>query len=117
MKIRRTLIGGDRQMVVYDDLEPSEKVRVYDRGVTVTTEPRQDMEGDYELLVAYRTGDMHAPRIAVTEALRVEAQHFIDCIRSGRRPLTDGLVGLRVIRVLEAAERSVADRGRRVNLE
>jgi predicted dehydrogenase len=116
VKIRRTLIGGDRQMIVYDDLEPSEKVKVYDKGITVTTRPGEGMEGAYDLLVGYRAGDMLAPQLSLTEALKIEAQHFVDCVRTGRAPLTDGLSGLRVIRVLEAADRSLGERGRPVEV-
>ena len=111
VKIRRTLIGGDRQMIVYDDLEPSEKVKVYDKGVTVSTSPGEGLEGAHDLLVSYRAGDVLAPQLGVAEALATVAQHFAECVREGRRPLTDGVAGLRVIRVLEAAERSLHDSG------
>ena len=113
VKIRRSLIGGARQMVVYDDLEPSEKVKVYDKGVTLageldgSTGVNGTSKGKYDLLVGYRAGDVLAPQLSVSEALGVEAQHFVDCVRTGRRPLTDGECGLRVIRVLEAAEKSL----------
>ncbi len=113
VKVRRTLIGGDRRMIVYDDIEPSEKVKVYDKGITLAAEER----GRYEMLVGYRAGDMWAPRLGLTEALRVEAQHFVDCVREGRRPITDGHAGHRVVRILEAAASSLADRGRLVELE
>jgi predicted dehydrogenase len=112
VKVRRTLICGDRQMIVYDDLEPSEKVKVYDKGVTFSSRP----ERVYESLVGYRTGDMWAPKLSLTEALRVEATHFLECIREGRPPLTDGHAGLRVISVLEAATQSLAQRGQPVEL-
>jgi len=112
VKVRRTLIGGDRQMIVYDDLEPSEAVKVYNRGITLT----DGVEGLYQLLVSYRTGDMWAPQLDRTEALRTEALHFLDCIQSGKRPLTDGRVGLRVVKILEAATLSAGQRGRPVEL-
>ena len=112
VKVRRTLIGGDRQMIVYDDLEPSEKVKVYDKGVTV----RSGQERVYESLVGYRTGDMWAPQVSLTEALRVEAQHFAECIRNGLTPLTDGMSGLRVVRILEAAVESMEQRGKPVDI-
>ena len=112
VKIRRTLIGGSEKMIVYDDLEPSEKVKVYDKGVTVNP-PR---EGVYQMLIGYRTGDMWAPRLETTEALRVEADEFVRCIESGEPPATDGSAGLRVVEILEAATRSMADRGRPVEL-
>src|SRR5207245_2259774 len=109
VKIRRTLIGGDRQMIVYDDLEPSEKVKVYDKGITLANGAGGN-EGAYDLLVGYRAGDMHAPRLSLAEALRVEADHFVDCVRTGREPLTGGAAGLRVVRILEAATASLAAR-------
>ena len=112
VKVRRTLIGGDRQMIVYDDLEPSEKVKVYDKGVTV----RSGIERVYESMVGYRTGDMWAPQVSLTEALKVETQHFADCIRKGIRPISDGESGLRVVRTLEAAVQSLDQRGQPVEL-
>jgi predicted dehydrogenase len=113
VKIRRTLIGGDAQMIVYDDLEPSEKVKIYDRGITVDT----PSETAYQLMVGYRVGDMWAPQVSLTEALRVETQHFIDCIRTGQKPITDGESGLRIVRILEAATESLQQRGRPVEIE
>ena len=111
VKIRRTLIGGDRQMIVYDDLEPSEKVKVYDKGITVN-----NGEGVYQLLVGYRTGDLWVPKLDLTEALRVATQHFLECIQHQRQPLTDGQAGLRVVRLLETATQSLAERGRPMDL-
>jgi predicted dehydrogenase len=104
VKVRQVLLGGDRQMVLYDDIEPTEKVRVYDRGIhfAESTEALKQ-----HVNVAYRLGDMHAPVLDQTEALRIECQHFIDCVRTGSRPITDGLAGLRNVRLLEAAERSM----------
>jgi predicted dehydrogenase len=112
VKIRRTLIGGDRQMIVYDDLEPIEMVKVYNKGVTLNN----GTQNLYELLVGYRTGDMWAPQLDRTEALGVEALHFIECIQNGEKPLTDGRVGLRVVKILEAATLSMGQRGRPVDL-
>jgi predicted dehydrogenase len=112
VKVRRTLIGGDRQMIVYDDLEPSEKVKVYDKGITVNGHS----EGMYQMLIGYRTGDMWAPQVSVVEALHTEALHFLDCINRGSRPMTDGHVGHRVVRILEAANQSLARRGQPVEL-
>lgn len=113
VKIRRTLIGGDSRMIVYDDLEPSEKVKIYDRGITVD----RPSETAYELLVGYRSGDMWAPQVSLTEALRVETQHFVECIHNGRKPITDGRSGLRIIRILEAATQSLLERGRPIEIE
>jgi len=114
VKIRQTLIGGNRQMVVYDDLDPSERVKVYNKGITLNNSA--DTEGIYQLLVGYRSGDMWAPQLDGTEALRTEAIHFLDCIRNGTPPITDANAGLRVVKILEAATLSVSQRGRPVEL-
>jgi predicted dehydrogenase len=113
VKVRHTLIGGSEKMILYDDLEPSEKLKVYDKGISVT--PRQ--EDVYKMLVSYRSGDMWAPRLDNTEALQTEAQHFIECIESGGQPDTDGLAGLRMVTMIEAAETSLRDRGRLIELQ
>ncbi len=113
VKVRRTLLGGSRKMIVYDDLEPSEKVKVYDKGITTRDGP----DSVYQMLVGYRSGDMWAPQLEVAEALHTEAQHFIACVETGDTPVTDGRSGLRVVRILEAAARSMRDRGRVVELE
>jgi predicted dehydrogenase len=112
VKVRRTLVGGSRQMIVYDDMEPSEKVKVYDKGITVSN----GSESVYKMLIGYRTGDMYAPQLEMTEALRLEAQHFAECIEEGQRPLTDGYAGLRVVRMLEAATQSMKKQGALVEL-
>ena len=161
VKVRRTLIGGARQMIVYDDLEPSEKVKVYDRGVITSTggaggspgpgsngngsngngpgggarssgggarSSGAGLNGAYELLVGYRTGDMWAPKLDASEALQAGAKHFVECIQntggssrvggSGEagQPMTGGEEGLRVVTILEAAQRSLELRGRPVEL-
>ena len=107
VKVRRTLIGGSRRMIVYDDLEASEKIRVYDRGISQDASP----ENIYNMLIGYRMGDVWSPHLAVTEALAVEAAHFVDCVEHRKTPETDGEAGLRVVRLLEAANRSLANRG------
>jgi predicted dehydrogenase len=112
VKIRRTLIGGSRKMVVYDDLESTDNVKVYDRGIDVAHDP----ESVYQVLTGYRTGDMWAPRLDRTEALKVEMAHFLRCIRGAETPITDGEAGLRVVRILEAASRSMEARGEAVDL-
>jgi len=112
VKVRHTLIGGSEKMILYDDLEPSEKVKIYDRGVTVSQSP----EAVYEMLVSYRSGDMWAPRIEAAEALLTEALHFIDCINNGIQPETDGQAGLRLIQIVEAAERSLRARGKLIEI-
>lgn len=107
VKIRRTLIGGSHKMIIYDDIEPSEKVKVYDRGITLN-----ENQGIYQALVSYRTGDLWAPQLDMTEALKTEALHFVKCIQSGTSPLTDGQSGLEVVKILEAASRSLQERGK-----
>ena len=99
-------------MIVYDDIESSEKIKVYDKGVVVKNGP----ESLYKMLVSYRSGDMYAPKLDVTEALHIEAQHFADCIQNGTTPISDGQAGLRVVSVLEAATRSINQRGKSVRL-
>jgi predicted dehydrogenase len=113
VKIRQVLVGGDRRMVVYDDIQPTEKVKVYDRGITWTDDPT---EARREALVAYRSGDVHIPKLDQTEALRNECAHFIECVRTGATPITDGAAGLRTVRLLDAAERSLAAAGAMVTI-
>jgi predicted dehydrogenase len=113
VKVRRTLIGGSRKMIVYDDLEPSEKIKVYDKGISLNG----SKESLYKALIDYRAGDMWAPQLEVTEALRVEARHFVRCVAEGEASPSDGRAGLRVVRILEAATRSLNERGRPVKLD
>lgn len=112
IKIRQTLIGGSKRMVVYDDLEPSEKIRVYDKGVTLTEDP----ESVHQMLVGYRTGDMWAPQISTREALQVEVEHFIECINTSGQPISDGRSGLEVVKIAEAATQSMRRRGEPVEI-
>jgi predicted dehydrogenase len=112
VKVRRTLLGGSRRMVVFDDLEASEKIKVYDKGISVDPSP----QNVYEMLVGYRAGDMWAPNLKVSEALAVEAAHFVDCIEHGTTPRTRGEAGLQVVRLLEAATESMMNQGRPVAL-
>jgi predicted dehydrogenase len=112
VKVRRTLLGGSKRMVVFDDLEASEKIKVYDRGISINPSP----ENVYQMLVGYRTGDMWAPQLAVREALHTEAAHFIECIEDQKTPFTDGHAGLRIVRLLEAATRSMANHGNTVTV-
>ena len=111
-KIRRTLIGGTKKMIIYDDMEPSEKVKIYDKGVLVHS--ALDSNSIHKIFVDYRTGDMVAPKISNKEALYVEADHFITCVRDRVRPLVDGQEGLKVVKVLEAAQESISNCGRRI---
>ncbi|MET7246940.1 Gfo/Idh/MocA family oxidoreductase [Methylobacterium sp. EM32] len=114
VKIRRTLIGGSRRMIVFDDMEPSEKVKVYDRGVEIDERPSQ--EEIRRILPSYRMGDVWTPHIPVKEALVTEIEHFARCITTGEAPLTSGESGLRVVRLLEAASQSLAQRGHPIDL-
>jgi predicted dehydrogenase len=114
VKIRRTLIGGTRKMIVYDDMEPSEKVKVYDKSVAIRD---GDVDSLYKVIVDYRTGDMLAPKLVHREALAAEAEHFVACVRDRRPPLVDGRAGWRVVRILEAAQRSIRNAGKRIALE
>lgn len=112
VKIRRTLIGGSNKMVEWDDMQLSEKLRVYDKGITVDT----NAETVYQLKVGYRAGDMWAPHLPNVEALQVEARHFIECVGSGAPPTTDGRAGLRVVRILEAASQSMTHHGQPIEI-
>ena len=111
VKIRTTLIGGEKKMLVWNDLEADEKIKIYDKGVNVTSR-----EGLYNLLVHYRSGDMWAPQIEQIEALTRELSYFVECIAKDETPLNDGEAGLRVVRMLEAADQSIAKRGALVYL-
>jgi predicted dehydrogenase len=106
VKVRTTLIGGEKKMLVWNDLEADEKIRVYDKGVDITTR-----QGLYTLLVNYRSGDMWSPQINRTEALSHELAYFIDCISQNKNPMNDGAAGLRVVRMLEASTESLRQRG------
>lgn len=110
VKVRTTLIGGKDKMLVWNDLEADEKIKVYDKGVKITN----GSEGVYDLLVSYRSGDVWAPKCDQTEALKVELDYFIDCIVNDITPVNDGNAGLRVVRLLEAADQSLRDRGQLV---
>jgi predicted dehydrogenase len=103
-KIRRTIVGGSKQMLVYDDMQPSEKLLIYDRGVTISS--WDDPEQVYSQLVSYRSGDVRAPRLDDREALAVEVDEILDCLANGGNPVADGASGLRTVRILEAASRS-----------
>jgi predicted dehydrogenase len=111
VKVRTTLIGGEKKMLVWNDLEADEKVKVYDKGVDIN-----NREGLYELLVNYRSGDMWSPQLEQVEALRHELAYFIQCITSGTDPINDGAAGLRVVKMLEAANKSLRKRGALVYL-
>jgi predicted dehydrogenase len=111
VKVRTTLIGGEKKMLVWNDLEADEKLKIYDKGVDVKSQ-----EGVYNLLVSYRSGDMWAPQVEQVEALKLELTYFVECIHSGAKPFNDGCAGLKVVRMLEAANESLGKRGELVYL-
>ena len=111
VKVRTTLIGGEKKMLVWNDLEADEKLKVYDKGVDV-----KSREGVYNLLVSYRSGDMWAPHVEQVEALRLELGYFVECINKQEKPFNDGHAGLKVVRMLEASSESLAKRGALVYL-
>lgn len=113
VKVRHFIVGGSRKSIVYNDLEPAEKIRVYDRGITVSEDP----EARRGVLVGYRTGDVWLPHLDGGEPLQTMVRHFVECVENGKAPLTDGEAGLRVVRLLEAAQKSIRSQGARIPLE
>ena len=112
VKVRTTLIGGEKKMLVWNDLEVDEKIKIYDKGVDITTR-----EGLYNLLVNYRSGDMWSPQVNRVEALTQELAYFVHCIKNNQTPSNDGVAGLRVVKMLEAATESLNKRGALVYLD
>jgi predicted dehydrogenase len=110
IKVRQTFVGGSRKMVVYNDLEPTEKIKIYDKGITISPEKA------HQTRIGYRAGDMLAPHLSAKEALQTEAAHFVDCITNGTAPISSGLSGLHVVEILEAACESIAKRGNPIQL-
>ena len=113
VKVRQAFVGGSRKMIVYDDLEPTEKIKVYDKGITINGSEQNALQ----FRIGYRAGDMWAPHLPAKEALQTEAEHFIACIGTGASPISNGLSGLRVVEILEAASRSIAAQGNPVSLQ
>ena len=111
VKLRTTMVGGEKKMLVWDDLETDEKIKIYDKGVKVKSK-----EGVYKLLIEYRSGDMWSPRIGHREALKLEIEYFIACIENNKIPINDGCSGLRVVKMLEAADKSLKNNGALVKL-
>jgi predicted dehydrogenase len=112
VKVRMTLIGGEKKMLVWNDLEVDEKIKIYDKGITKGNgRVKADGQGLYDLLVSYRMGDIWAPRLEQVEALKVETQYFVDCIAKNETPMNDGRSGLDVVRMLEAADKSLQQKG------
>jgi predicted dehydrogenase len=110
VKVRTTLIGGEKKMLVWNDLEADEKLKIYDKGV------QMGGDGVYDLLVSYRSGDMWAPRVEQVEALKMEAAYFVDCVMNDKTPFNDGVAGLQVVRMLEAADQSLQQKGKIIQL-
>jgi predicted dehydrogenase len=115
VKIRQTIVAGSKKMIVYDDMQRSEKIKVYDKGIAIDSSS-DGIDAIYKASINYRTGDVVAPHLKNSEALAVEVAHFVDCVRTRQRPQVDGLAGLRVVRLLEAAQQSLEQRGRRIEL-
>lgn len=112
VKIRQTLIGGSRQMIVWDDNSPSEKIKIYNKGIEVI----KTQDQIYNTLIQYRTGDMISPNIPPTEALAIEIAHFVDCVTNGKKPISDGHLGHSVVKILESSEKSIKNRGKEILL-
>jgi predicted dehydrogenase len=111
VKVRTTLIGGEKKMLVWNDLEADEKLKLYDKGVDIN-----NGQSVYDLLVSYRSGDMWAPRVEQIEALAAETKYFAECISKNETPFNDGQAGLRIVRLLEAADKSLKSRGVPIDL-
>lgn len=112
VKVRHFIVGGSKKSIVFNDLESAEKIKVYDRGVTLS----QDVEARRGVLVGYRTGDVWSPHLDSSEPLQNMVRHFAECVRDGKQPLSDGHSGLRIVRILEAAQRSIKAQGGRITL-
>jgi len=113
VKIRHTMLGGSKRGLVYNDLNPAEPIKVYDSGITVHED---DLEGRRRQLIDYRTGDVWSPHVDSREPLRDMVAHFVECVETGSRPLSDGRAGLRIVRILDAAQRSIKAQGGRITL-
>ena len=113
VKVRQILIGGSKKMIAYDDLQPSEKVKIYDKGISFTDDPKQI----HEMRVGYRTGDMWAPKLIGTEALKIEGEQFVDAIVNGKSTECDGRLGHRVVELIEAATSSMRGKGETVYVQ
>lgn len=113
VKIRQTLIGGSNKMILYDDNQPSEKIKIYDKGVEMIS-TKEDL---YHMKVQYRVGDMYAPKVEDLEALALETTHFVECINNGTQPITGGLAGLEVVKILEASKKSLEGNGIPIDLD
>ena len=111
VKLRRMIVGGSKKMLVFNDMENSEKIKIYDSSIEM-----KNSENIHDLLVQYRTGDLYSPKVVQTEALSLGVQEFISAIQEDRKPLTDGMSGLEVVKILEAAEKSIKNKGEFVEI-
>jgi predicted dehydrogenase len=114
IKVRQILIGGSEKMIVYNDMENTEKIKVYDSGVETTPGSKDEL---YNTLIQYRTGDMYAPKLDPAEALKTECLHFIECVEKGIQPISNGEFGLEIVKILEAAQRSMEQQGTKISLD
>ncbi len=114
-KVRRTIVGGSKRMMIYDDMEPSEKLKVYDKGFSIVTDPTPEKE--YQWMISYRSGDMHAPQLHAREALAVETDNVVQAINGRESLVADGRAGWRVVRILEGAQRSIEQGGSLFSLQ
>lgn len=112
VKIRRVLVGGEKKMLLWDDMLPTEKVKVYDSGVEI-----KEPEDVHKILVQYRTGDMYSPKLVETEALALGVKEFLSSVKDNRKPLTNADDGLRVVQILEAADYSIKNKGKLVEIK
>jgi predicted dehydrogenase len=112
VKIRHTMVSGDKKMLLWDDLQNDEKIKIYDKGVDSSS-----IENIYKLLFEYRSGDMYAPKIEHSEALKLETEHLVDCIINGKIPINDGIEGLKTITILEASDKSIKNGGKEIKIK
>jgi predicted dehydrogenase len=111
VKIRKTLVAGDKKMIVWDDLDVDAKIKVYDKGVDV-----KKTEDIYRLLVQYRSGEMFTPTVENLEALQLETEYFVECLKNSKKPINDGEAGFRVVKILEASNKSLKNGGMEVKI-
>ncbi len=111
VKVRKTLISGSKKMLMWDDISSDEKVKIYDKGVRI-----ENTVGIHKLLVSYRSGDMYVPKVENTEALKLEADYFAECLENNHKPFNDGEAGLQVVKMLEAADKSLKDDSQKIRL-
>lgn len=114
VKVRRTIISGNRKMLLWDDIPSDEKIKVYDRGVELKIKTTEERE--HEMLISYRIGDVYIPQLDNTEALKKEIEYLLDCLENNREPINNGQAGLLVVRLLESANKSISQRGQVVKL-